>query len=608
MIFPKLRKMIFFLSPLLFVFESPSQGLTKEQERYKRYKPAEILEIAKRFEDEPTKIISYLDQKLNEFYLSDVSQKKIQAQKKIGYGPYNIEADQIEEFNTNLRRLFMKFITSQKIKGLFTKEARAIFLIHRIIAQNSLKLPDPRLYQSAFHYRQSFKYRSLRLDPDIFTSLERLELLDEDDPQIRLADQYRNIRKASLELENERQKLKEKDIVLKDSLYFSDNSTVIKDKISENRQKIASIEENISGLNTEFKKVEEQYKDFANEWNEESGDLLHEFAKLIKRIENNLKEKQKVLNHKSIYKTSFIDHSYTGKKDFKAYSSILEVASNLDPKNAKLSFELGSEYKASQKIRKATSYFHKALETNPTAKERKKLSQDEINKAYTALGSLYYQAKRFVGSAQYYEKALELDRTPGLLYQLGKLHYQKTGNYKRVVQLLSEYLKGVEDLNPKDVIENAHWQRNKFFTLSYMARSYKKLKEYSSMLESMESLRQILNVLNQAIQSQRQELNASFKQLQETKKPILDQTTQAELNQYYLIETRHKEDQSIFSKLLAVKSTLPLRHFYFDLGNYLEKEKDITKAIDVYREAEKNGVSPDAARRNIARLKKMFSK
>ena len=603
--------LVIFSSLSLLVFNLYTQDIAKDQERYKPYKPRQILEVVERLKDKPSEVVFQLNQKLNEFYLSDISKKKIQARKKTNYGLYNIEAEQIEELSTNIRRLLMKDITGQQIKGVFIKSAKAIFLMHKFMAQNLLQLPEEKLDQAAFHYRQSLKYRRLRLDPDIFTSPERLELLDENDPQIELADQYRNTEESRSRLGKEIREFEEQNVVLQDSLYNSKEKAAIRNKISENQRKIDSMQENLLRLDAEFKELKDRYKDEEEKWNEESADLLQEFAQLIKRIERNLKKRQRVSDQKLVYKTSFdqaVDHDHTRERNFNAYSSVLEAASNLDPKNAKLSFELGNEYNISQKIQKAILFFHKALNADPTAKEEEKLSQDEIKKVYISLGGLYYQHKRFVDSAQYYEKALVIDRDTGLLYPLGKLHYQKTGSYQRVIELLSEYLKNIKDIDPQDPIEKAHLERNKFLTLSYIAGSFKKLKEYSSMFDSMERSRQIFNNINQIIYSQNQKLENSFKQLQGIKKPILDQTTQAELNRYYSAESQYKKNKIILSKMYTVRNTLPLESLYFNLADHLEKQKNITRAIDIYREAEKNGISPDAARRNITRLKAILGR
>ena len=136
--------------------------------------------------------------------------KKIQARKKVNYGVYNSEANEIEFLNTNSRRLHIRKITRKKIKGFLLEEAFPLFMMHKAVAKNLLKISVPRAYESEFHFKQALRYRTLRLTPDIFTSKKRLELLDEDDPQIKLANQYQTNQNGIKQTEKEIKTLKEK--------------------------------------------------------------------------------------------------------------------------------------------------------------------------------------------------------------------------------------------------------------------------------------------------------------------------------------------------------------------------------------------------------------
>ena len=591
---------------------------TEKEERYLNYKPSAANEIIERFRGNPKELIRNLENKLNEFYLLDNSQKKIQARKDIDYSMYNEKIQ--KEINANARRLLVKKAMNKKIKGFLLKEAPGLSLMHKTMGEYLMKLTVPEIYRASFHYNQALRYRNLRMSTEIFTSKERLKLLDENDTQIPLANDYRETKNSIEKLTKEIKYLEERNIILDDSLNFKPEQinqiqTPAPYRLEKQANENSIEEQNNQKINQEerFKQLEEDYKQIAEKWNQTSAEFLVEFANVQKVIENKFKEKQKVINKASTYKTSFnqaVDYDYSRNSDFRAYAQLMELASELDQKNPKIALELAREYKSSHEDEKSIFLFKRAVKADkdPNIPEEKKLSPQELKEAITTLGSLSYLQNKFVEAAKHYEKALALEKSQdeNLTFLLGKLHSEKTGHYKRAIELLEDHLKSIQEENSADIIERGSQIRKQFLTLNYIAQNLKKLREYDSMLKSLNKLVGLNEELNQNIKIQKNKVKKSFNDLQEAKKLVLNKTKREDLNQFYLAESRYRDEKNTLSKLNTIKNTLPLKPMYFTLAEYWEGQLDIEQAISVYQQAEKQKIFPQEARRRAAKLRRKY--
>ena len=602
-----------FFSIILYIGSISSlfpQETNLHEKRYLKYKPRDIQNTMNELKDRPQELITNLKEKLSEFYLADLSQKKIQARKKVNYGVYNSEANEIEFLNTNSRRLRIRKITRKQIKGFLLEEALPLFMMHKAVAKNLLRISVPRIYESEFHFKQALRYRTLRLTPEIFTSKKRLELLDEDDPQIKLANQYRTNQNGIKQTEKEIKTLKEKNIILDDSLYFSKETNKIRQQILINEQLIVKKNQTLKLLQNSFATFNRQYQKEADQWHQDSANFLVNFAELQKNIANKLKDRQKIINKNSLYQTSFnqaVDYDYTQNSDFRAYAELLGLAVDLDKSNPITALKLAREYKNIHRNKKATFYFKQSIQFNKKAKEDFKLTDQEFKEALISLANISYQEKKFVDAAKYYEKTIQLEDDMNLLYLLGSLHYQRTGHYQRAIELLTIYFNKLNDEEEDllEITEKAKKTKKKFLALHYITQSYRKIREYKIMLESFQKLRDMHVEFVRDIQSQKEKISNSFKELKEIKKTILDKTDRENLTQFYLAENKHRNNKITLAKLKTIKNALPLKNLYFNLAEYWEEQNNFPQAIEIYQEAQKYGIQPNQARRKVIALQKL---
>ena len=195
------------LTPLLGkeIRENPVE---KKLERYLPYNIDEIEASAASTNFNPRLVAEELGQKLNQFYLSDPSEKKIANRQDNDSNA----AWYRKEWNVNLQRLFMRDLLAKTQKSFIIKEAPNIALLHYHYAQAQMKLKKP--YHAAFHFAQSLRYRSLRLDEDIYTNNDRIALVKAGAAEIKDADNYREAKKLFEEKTKEKQRIEEELIVL----------------------------------------------------------------------------------------------------------------------------------------------------------------------------------------------------------------------------------------------------------------------------------------------------------------------------------------------------------------------------------------------------------
>lgn len=598
---------------VLFVFKVNfivSKDLQKDIERYKKYPMEDIDQSLELIDRAPNDVKRNLTDKLREFYLSDPSEKKILQRQNVNTG-FFLQKKINREWNSNIQRLFIKDLMSQSIEGFHIIEAPNIAKMHLKLAEIYMKQKDS--YHASYHYSQALRYRTLKMSSDVFVNENRLSLLKKNDPQIEDAKEYEEINRLVREQEIKEQEIKEKNIILRDALrnQKQSNRDILNEQLRKNRELIDSMRQKNRDLIERQKKSEEKYKNYEKKYDKESSQILFDMANLIRGIEDEIKERQKVIYKKSFYKTQFNQtflHDYSQNRDYTAYSNFLDMASRLDPENAEIPYLLAKEYKLSQKPMKAIYAFHRTL--NAEKNVNGQLDKSQFRFVYLNLGGLYYQTKKYVDSAYYYQKAIENTEDEkekkNLIFQVAKLHTTRTGNYKEAEKLLNEYLISLNSLNPTNPEERAQWDKERFHVFRYLSIVYRKTMNIEKYEESLQEAKASFEDLEKIIEKQRNVIDQSFQKMQNAKQNLLQDTKQEDLSLYNKFKADYEKEKNFLSMLYSMKKSFPLRNIYFSLAEHLEKKPDIKRALDTYRQAEKKGISPDEARRNMERIKRLY--
>lgn len=611
------------LAPALTAKEIRENPVQKKLERYLPFPIEEITASSASIDFNPRLVAEELGQKLNQFYLSDPSEKKIANRQDNDSNA----AWYRKEWNVNLQRLFMRDLLAKTQKGFIIKEAPNIAALHYNYARAQMKLKKP--YHAAFHFVQSMRYRSLRLDEDIFMNSDRMQLLKTGDTEIADGAAYRDAKKLVDEKAREKQRIEEELVLLDDqarspSLAQQPATGSVEDERRRQQQRIADQKEKsrqaLERVRGEYDKAkagfaeaQKKYAEHEKKYNRKSADMLMEMAVLVRQLEDAIKERSKVLNKKALYKTNFnqtLQHDYSQNRQFAAYANVLEAASRLDPENPAINFQLAEEYRTSQDVSRSIDSFERALVANEKPRPGFELKPEQVHKVHASLGALFYAKSRYVDSAFFYEKAYtetpEGREKQNVSWQLAKLHVEKTGNYERASELFEKYLQGIQSLNPTDVTDRTQWIKERFHANRYLMHIYGKKSDAQQVLRVMQGAQTAHRDLETLIADLRQRNAKTYEEMQVAKKSLFDDVRSRELNTYLKLESEFEKQKRELAIIEAGRNSLPLAQFYEQYATFLEAQHDIPGAINIYAMAEKHGIGADHARREQGRLKNLY--
>lgn len=600
--------------------ENPVQ---KRLERYLPYSIDEIEATASSIDFNPRLVAEDLGQKLNQFYLSDPSEKKIANRQDNDSNA----AWYRKEWNVNLQRLFMRDLLAKTQPSFIIKEAPNIALLHYNYALAQMKLKKP--YHAAFHFVQSLRYRSLRMDDEIYTNADRLQLVKAGAAEIADAENYREAKKQLAEKAREKQRLEEELVLLDDrsrspaissptaasnvEAERAKQQQLIAEQKEKSRQALERVRAEYEKAKAGFELAGQKYAEHAREYNRRSADMLIEMAALVRQLEDAIKERSKVLNKKALYKTNFnqtLQHDYSQNRQFTAYANMLEAATRLDPENPVTHFQLAEEYRTSQDVSRSIDSYERALAANEKPRAGFELKQEQIRKSYASLGALYYAKSRFVDAAFFYEKAYlattDNKEKQNLGWQLAKLHVEKTGNYERATELFEGYLKEIAGLNPTDVTDRTQWIKERFTANRYLLYMYSKQNAQEKVLASMQAAAAAHADLETLIADLRARNAMTYQEMQTAKKSLFEDVRSRDLNVYLKLESEFEKQKRELAIIEAGRNSLPLAQFYAQYAQFLESRHDISGALSVYATAEKWGLGADHARREQGRLKAQY--
>ena len=593
-----------------FIFSQ--EDTEKELERYKKVDIEKVHASGNKIAESPGDTVKELNEMLNEFYLSDVSNKKLRRDLDLQSDmPYDYPIP--KSWNKNIQRLFIKDFLSENGRKELIKDAPNLFYAHYYLSEAYRRQEN--LFLSSYHAGMAFRYRTMKFSPEIFIDKDRIVLRKDKPNQTQNALNY-------IRAKEDYQKAVKEEYALKEKLIISEDKITREGKLSGPEIK-NMIQKNKTDLETQSKKTkdflakyEEQkriYTTFEKEYNIESAEKLVHAAGIVKSVEDFVKKKQRIVDQKTLYKTTYnagFIRDFSPERNFIAYENLLETASRLYPENPQISFTLAEEYRTSEKTRKAIYAYEKALKAKPD-KDGLKLDAGKIAYSYNILGALYFRENRYVDSAYYYEKALEnadAEMAENLTFQTAILHTEKTGNFKRAEKLLQDYDLKYMQKKPDDVSLLSRYIKTKIKLLTSFAEVYAKTRRIKNMKSFLKEAVDVHEEIENMISAERNKEKELYEKTLELKKPLLDEEVEEDaMKAYYEAKEEYENQKILIREIEAVRNSLPLKKIYFTLAQTSEKLQNIKEAVEVYRKAELLGVFPDAARKNLDRIRKKYN-
>ena len=524
-----------------------------------------------RSKDESEEKITKLEAILEKYYSQFVSEKRIWEERTQGTRVQGAR-------DINSVRLLIEDIQETLAESNLVRDSLFLYKIHTSLGNLYKDKPDT--YKEALHRSFAFRYKNLSTTEDYFVASNRkIEGKKVSESQI-----HKEAREALLQKESELKKEKDKLHLAKAEIARTGKSTLDPKAIEET---IKSKQKEVQDFELRYlSSYEENYLPFQKENNAEIARALYDLALVIKKLEEENKERLRVINKLGTAgRGVFVLFDYKRSTDFFAYESLLERAYRIDPNIPEINFEIAMELRRSGKKHKSIDYFNKFLElvdkltstnSNLVTANLFKMQKD----AHLSLGILNADVKRKVQAGFHYEKYLQLekeeDKRTKLFFELGRFFQKEIGNFEKA----GSYFETWYRLQPSTKEPELEGQK----THALLGMSFKE-RFFQNKPKEKEYLNEGLKIIQELEAKERDAIDNYNKQLQilnVSKKSLLGSTNDDALSKYRIQEIRVDEAKDSWDLIHTIIDSTPRVEYYFRIAEILKSEKRTKEAREFY--------------------------
>ncbi len=585
------KRFCLFLVVILFILVrvdyvipvDPSNKVTFFQNALKNFSYQDLDLIEQKYRGQSEEIISILTQKLNQIYKSYPTSNKYdvhQADPILS----SAESFSVEVFNTNIRRLAIREFRFKPATGFFIASVQPLYLLHKKLATNLLQLSIPQPRKALFHLQQALRYRKLNLVKEEWWDPNRLLFLPPYDPAIVQANRHRNITEKITTLTQDVKNLHEQQIVMEDSLTYTSQIRLIKQKLKKNRIYQNEVNKELIKLKASNQSQDDLFQDIKKKWEHESASLVWSIVRA-----NQVHE---ITNRVSVDTNIYIDWAIT--------------ASHLAPDKPQYYFALGELYKHDKRaihaFKEAIDLYYKNPETDAFKKE-------SYIKACQKLAGLYVTHNEYLSASHYYHILAIATEEPVYWFTLGKLYTTKIGNAVGAITALQKYMSSWESIkvNPNNKIDQAQFLSQKVYTLLYLSKNLSKLQRYDDSIQKAKMMQDKMDEIVRFTIKAKLATQQAYQTFHDNRAILRRKNkSQKEQEKFYNLEKTYQDKQATYQNLLSIKQSLPWRDMYFSLADSLRKQNNIREAIQVYQLAERQGIDSQQAHSAILQLEKLI--
>ncbi len=604
-------------------------------------KPIEVIsfeklgELEKYIADNSDKSYGQIDKikaLLNEYYAQFVDDKRILDNREKA-GKYKDRKDNVtDEYKNNSGiipvnadvnsiRLFISGMRFKNTESHLARDSDILFDLHLRMARLYEKVGEK--HKAVESYLAGLRYRDFSNSEDRYYSENLLDEIGVEEANKRLT--HKKIKTDLDDLKKELKKAEDNSHLIgsryaKLELSASDADAALK----ENVERIKNLKESVKAKEAEYSdSLLGNFGNYVSKKTKEDSNTLVDFAKLIKSIENENKERAKVENKSDLFgKGVFVAADTNRNQDFTGYAQLLEFAVKVNANNAQAISLLADEYKTSGKKRNAVDLYLKYIRLADLPENNGKLPLYEV---YKSLAQLYTDLKQYVVASSYYEKMVDLLKSdkkedPYLYYQLGSFYSQRLGNAEKSseyftvwVNWLDQKRKEEKEKREKDKdfgisLEETVRRLSFEFTASYAIASYHKQMHYPD-AESLylDRAYNSYKELEHLIKDQETFVTNAKKDVDLLKRDLLSKSTAESLSQYK--EEQEKLEETTYRLKLVKTSYDALRktNLLFRLTALEEENRNFKRVKNLYEEIVNIGNENEIANalRNLERVKKI---
>ncbi|MCE9499421.1 MAG: hypothetical protein K8R21_02800 [Leptospira sp.] len=577
------------------VYKLPHEVITKDDlTKLKNSSADPNVEIDKQIEDTTLLLAKY--------YSQFIGEKRIWEDRAKGE-KYNIKADP-----ASVRILINDFLTRKSESGQ-TRDSEILFHLHVDLAALYEK---KQLFNKAIASNlQAFRYRDLSTTEEYFIKEARKnEILN---PEELSASEIHNRNFQDLIRSKESLKKAEDETHLIEAGLARNQSNFSQNDLTLNNNKKENARKSLLQAETVYKEsLRINFEPFRKTKAKENADTVMKLAILIKAIENENKERLKIINKSAESgKGIFVLFDYKRNTNYFAYDLLLELAHKLDPTNADIVKLIAEESKSSGKKQNAIDFFLKFIKLKENGSPAS--STNSLGDTYLSMAILYSDLKRYVQAGECYEKYLETasdqNKKNNLYYQLGEFYGNHLGDREKSALYFTLWLENLKNSDGSSIafikqLENRSGSFNANYGIALLKKYQKKRDEEKEFLQTaFAQYKELKNILG----NEEKNYTAAKKELLEIKNSLLSYTNDESLAKFRLLEIKLNDADDRVKTVRTKYDRMRKTDVLFRLVILEEESRNFAMAKEYYKEIIDVGTETEIeiSLRNIERLDKI---
>lgn len=542
---------------------------------------------------------------LKRYYSQFIEEKRIWEDREKG-NVYNSRTEM------NDIRLLLWQSTHKHTETFIVRDSPLLYYLHTKLAK--LYVESEKFAPALRHYLAAFRYHPLEMTEEGYRlgEWQKEDVLGYDESA---AKEHERLYNEWIQAEQKYKKTKDQ-IHIKESAWIREGK-----KLSDLLPQSKLWNDEVRLLDDARKKAKVSYDDsynkryltYLNKRKQIESNDLYAFANVIKKLEDDNKERLKIVNKLGTAgKGIYVLFDYKRNTDFFAYELILERAYRIWNENPNVLNDVAEQFRQDGKKEKAADFYEKALSEylkNPNPSEDEK---EKIIKANLRLATINSDLKRNILAGNYYETYFQLSadtqEKTRVSYEIGVFFNQKIGDPERGSTFLEYWLdKNSKDWNPS-LADDTGVPEMESIAYFFLSKKDKKQKKYELEQNKLNiALMQWKKIDEKLILAEKERMELIEKK-QTLKKDLMVTTLDDILSQYRLMDLKIEDQEAVIRVLETKRNKIPLIKILFRLGVLSEENRDFKKAQEYYEFVIKEGGETEVrvALKELERIKKIL--
>lgn len=489
------------------------------------------------------------------------------------------------------------------------------FLYKRLaeLASENFSSGNFQYFKSGFYYNRAMQFRCLKMTLTNFTDLVRNSLQEETQKNIEEAIFINEVLETQKSIKVDKEELKD---LLKKIFILKDKNILDYQNIEELEKSKKSVIKKIEEKEKLHQEQLQKYKTYEKDWDEESSTFLLDISNLFHKLEISINSEEVYRKGKKVYPLnlySIKDTLYTESvQKSSRYVNLLEKAFFLNKNNPEISYLVGTFYRLNQNVDKAIYFYEETIQRSKIENNKFLILPEYIHKSIWYLSNLYLGQRQYTQAIYYYENFLEETKEVEnisfipkdiLYFQLLELHVERSGNYKRALELSEMLEKSFFDISfEKMLIEQP--DKTILYIKNYFWRAFIFTKNLNNRQASIDNFYRSIELYTE-FEEQRKNLLYSIKKRKEELNTLRKENDNIDIEgQQFVLQKEEEIERThlMFQKLNSLKNQLPLKQMFFGLSEQLMLSGRTKDAKLILEEAQKRSIHSNDAVRKIRKL------